>query len=547
MAAGVNARNEIAGDPLLAIEGLTVSVNDHAVLDDITLDVRSGEFLAIVGESGSGKSTLVNTVLQLLPDSFTASGHVRFHGRELLGADRRQLAGIRGDRIGFVPQDPGTSLNPVRTIGYQLAEVFLLHRRELSAAEVRERSIALLQQVGIDDPERRLRQYPHQLSGGQKQRVLIAIAFALSPDLLIADEPTSALDATVQRQILEVFARLAAENGSTVLFITHDLALATDFASRLLVLKDGRVVEDDATRTVVVAPRSAYTRFLLHGVRTRDVDIPKVDTSAPAAISVDGVSKTFPVRGRRSGTVTAVDDLSFEVPAGSAFALVGASGSGKTTVARIVLGLEGASSGTVIVDGEAVNASRAGRRQKLWRHIQLVHQNPYASLNPRSSVAAIVGGPLRAHRIGTRAERANRVAELLDAVALPQRLGVRRPAELSGGQRQRVAIARALALNPKIIALDEPLSALDAVTQAQVIDLLKELQRDRGLTYLFISHDLAIVRDFADSVAVLHKGRLVETGGTGQVLVAPQAAETQALVAAEPGVRAREWLVGAGR
>ncbi|MFF2083864.1 dipeptide ABC transporter ATP-binding protein [Nocardia sp. NPDC058176] len=529
---------------LLDVRGLRVAAGEQQILRGIDLSVRRGEFLAIVGESGSGKTTLVNTVLGLLPPGFTIDAdRLDLAGLDLRALTAKQLNSIRGKRIGYVPQDPGTSLVPVKTVGAQVGEIFRLHRRDLSRAEVTRRSVELLERVGIDNPEQRLRQYPHQLSGGQRQRVLIAIAFALDPEVLIADEPTSALDATVQQQVMEVFAQLALESNTTVLFITHDIALATDYATRLVVLKDGAVLEDGSLESVVVRSPQEYTRFLLRGI-----EAPPARPRAPerahtrTVIEVSGLDKVFALRGRRTGTIHAVKDVSFQVAEGTTFALVGESGSGKSTTARLILGLERPTGGSVRLSGTEIDVSSARSRRALWRNIQLVHQNPYASLNPRDSVAELVSAPLRAHRLGNRRERAARVTELLDFVALPAALAGRKPAELSGGQRQRVAVARALALQPKILVLDEPTSALDVVTQAQVIDLLRRLQRELDLTYLFISHDLVLVRDFADHTAVLSRGELVEQGSVDDVLRAPRSPQARALVDAEPGRRGRGLL-----
>ncbi|QAY69287.1 dipeptide ABC transporter ATP-binding protein [Xylanimonas protaetiae] len=552
-----------APQPVLAVRDLRVSYRGRSGVVDavrgVTFDVLPGEIVALVGESGSGKSTTAHAAVGLLPHAGGVTG-----GSIALGADasrRLDLAGlpqrawerVRGSRVGLVPQDPGVALNPVVRIGEQVAEVLRIHglagRRDAAAT-----AVEILRSVGLDNPEARARQYPHQLSGGMRQRVLIGIALAARPELVIADEPTSALDVTVQRRVLDLLVDLTQQAGSAVLLITHDLAVAADRAHRVVVLKDGEVVEQGPTAELLAAPQHPYTQALLAaapglslgrdevgpggaaGAATASARVAERDAvaaPAPDLLVVDGLRKQFALGAR--GTLTAVDDVSFTIPRGSAFALVGESGSGKSTTARLVLGLERADAGTVRIDGRDVAGARGPALRDLRRRTQLVHQNPYASLDPRFTVAQVVDEPLRAHRTGPRAERRARVAELLDAVHLPQALASRRPAELSGGQRQRVAIARALALDPDLLVLDEPTSALDVSVQARVLDLLAQLRAERGLTYLFISHDLAVVRQVADHVGVLSHGRLVETGPVADVFDHPQDPYTAELVSAVPG------------
>mgnify|MGYP001408574143 CR=1 FL=1 len=519
----------------------------------VDLHVRPGEVVALVGESGSGKSTTAHAVVGLLPETGRVTA-----GSVTLGADERaalDLAAlparawsqVRGVRVGLVPQDPGVALNPVQRIGDQVAEVLRIHGRA-GRRDARERAVAILEAVGIDEPRARARQYPHELSGGMRQRVLIGIALACEPELVVADEPTSALDVTVQRRVLDLLADLTARAGTAVLLITHDLAVAADRAERVVVMKDGRVVESGPTAQVLGDPQHPYTRELIAAAPGLHADRAPVTTSPRPAPTVDApqvlddllvvehLRKTFRVGGRRSGvSVRAVDDVSFAVPRGSAFALVGESGSGKSTTARLVLDLERADSGSVRFDGEQVAGARGEALRRLRRRTQLVHQNPYASLDPRFTVAQVVDEPLRSHRVGTPAERRARVAELLDLVRLPADVAGRRPGELSGGQRQRVAIARALALDPELLVLDEPTSALDVSVQTRVLALLADLRAERGLTYLFISHDLAVVRQVADVVGVMSAGRLVETGPVDQVFDHPQDPYTVELVGAIPG------------
>ncbi|MFB2572538.1 dipeptide ABC transporter ATP-binding protein [Micrococcus sp. IITD107] len=542
---------------LVDIQNLQVTYGDSSpALDGVDLTIRPGEVVALVGESGSGKSTLTKAIIGLLSGSGRVTGGtLTFDGQDLVNASTAEFRRVRGTRIGLVPQDPGASLDPVRTIGYQLTEVFRIHpQKELRSKESQLAEAArLLDLVGIDRPEQRLRQFPHELSGGLKQRVLIAMAFALKPDLLIADEPTSALDVTVQKRVLEVFDRLAKQTGTAVLFVTHDLALATDHASRIVVLQNGRIVEDRDVRAIATDPQHEYTKLLVDaaGQRTPADDlleralaaagikdpVPDLEAQLLPAVEVHGLTKVF---GTGEAARRAVDDVSFSVPAGTTFSLVGESGSGKSTTARLILRLLHQDAGTVHVHGQDVSDLTGRQRRDLWKDLQLVYQNPDSALDPRMSIEKIVSEPLDNHRIGTRAERKAKVAELLEQVNLPPRVAAARPAELSGGQRQRVAIARALVLGARTIVLDEALSALDVLTQAQVLDLLDALQRDLGLTYIFISHDLHIVEQISDRVGVMQAGRLVESGTVREIFDSPREHYTQALLAANPGNLLRE-------
>ncbi|ALM86099.1 ABC transporter ATP-binding protein [Bordetella sp. N] len=529
---------------MLEIENLTIRYRSNAqpAVDDARLSIAGGEIVAVIGESGSGKSTLSKAVIGLLPKTARiAGGSIRLAGQDITTLSERELVGLRGRVVGLVPQDPATSLNPVQTIGAQVAEVFKLQasKRQWTRAQLREEAAALLELVGIDNPEQRLLQYPHELSGGMKQRVLIAIAFGLRPKLLIADEPTSALDVTVQKQVLEVFDRLARKTGVAVLFVTHNLAVACDHAQRAIVMRNGQILESGAIEDLVFKPRHQYTRDLVGSAfKLRAIAQRAEPAASPPALEVVGLSKIY---AHGSGQqFKAVDMVSFSVAAGSTFALVGESGSGKSTIARLVLGLARPNAGSVRVAGrEATNLAGAAQRE-IWRHIQLVHQNPQVSLDPRLTIEQIIGEPLQAFDIDNRARRPQLVAELLDQVGLPRSVAGRRPRELSGGQQQRVAIARALAPRPRIVVLDEALSALDVVTQGRIIDLLARLQQDLKLTYLFISHDLELVRSLSDSVAVLRQGRLIETGPTRRVFDQPQHPYTRVLLDATPGKRLRE-------
>ncbi|WP_223694096.1 dipeptide ABC transporter ATP-binding protein [Leifsonia poae] len=542
---------------LLEIQDLSVSYATRAgtqrVVENVSLAVEAGEVVALVGESGSGKSTTAHAVLGLLADNGRIDGgRILLNGTDIAGWSDRRLRGIRGTRIGLVPQDPGSSLDPVKTIGSQVGEALRIHRRGGDRAGVRDRVLSLLTRVGLDDPARRAKQYPHELSGGMRQRVLIAIAIALEPDLIIADEPTSALDATVQRRILDLLDDLREEFGTAVLFVTHDLGVAADRSQRIVVLKGGEVQEQGGTADVLASPKSAYTRTLLAnapalaqpGFRTPHAplylrDAGGVASEDPYAIRVSNLVKEFGSSGHGRSAFRAVDDVSFDVRRGSTHALVGESGSGKTTTARLVVRLAEATAGTVLVDGEDVGALRARQVRELRRRIQLVYQNPFASLDPRQSVRDIVAEPLRNFGIlDDRDARRRRAAELVDRVALPAEILGRRPRELSGGQRQRVAIARALAVEPEVLVLDEAVSALDVTVQAQILALLDGLQRDLGLTYLFISHDLAVVRAISDTVSVMRTGRVVESGTTEQIFTAPGHEYTRELLASVPRGRA---------
>ncbi|ROS63115.1 peptide/nickel transport system ATP-binding protein [Curtobacterium sp. PhB172] len=531
---------------LLSIQDLTVTYgrgsSARTALHGVSLDVGRGERVAIVGESGSGKSTTAHAVLRLLPAAADLTGGtVRLSGAadgsgdlDLVTATDRQVRSVRGVRIGFVPQDPTVSLNPVTRIGTQVAEVLRIHGLA-TGAEARERAVEELRRAGIDRPGLRARQYPHELSGGMRQRVLIAIALIGDPELLVADEPTSALDVTVQRTILDHLDRLVAERGTSVLFITHDLGVAADRADRIVVMSEGRIVEQGTPAEVLGAPREPYTRALIAAAPSLDDVTVSVGAAPRLQAGVDeplvvatGLRKSF-------ARVAAVDGVDVTVPRGRTLALVGESGSGKSTTARLVLGLERPDAGRVRFDGADVGGARGAALRAYRRQAQIVQQNPYAALHPRLSVGAVIADPLAAFGIGTRRSRAARAAELLDLVALPSAVLGRRPAELSGGQRQRVAIARALALDPSFIVLDEPVSALDVSVQAQILDLLAELQSTLGVSYLFISHDLAVVRRIAHEVSVLRGGRVVEHGDVAQVLHDPQHEYTRALLDAIPG------------
>lgn len=538
---------------LLTIEDLNVSYESRGersqVVRGATFAVQKGEVVALVGESGSGKSTTAHAIVRLLAENGSIDGGtITLGDTDLTALGERALRGIRGRRIGLVPQDPNNSLNPVKRIGDSLGEVLRIHQWGSKPA-IEARVLELLERVGIPDPQRRARQYPHELSGGMKQRVLIASAIALEPELIIADEPTSALDVTVQRTILDLIDELREAHGMSVLMVTHDLGVAAERADRIVVMRGGRIVEQGESQRIVTSASDEYTRTLLAGAASLHGSFgllgkrgqrPASVVSEENAIEVRGLSQDF-------GDFRAVDDLSLAIPYGTTHAIVGESGSGKTTAVRAILGFHPATAGEITVAGTAVRDGRGrtvrGRAaRELRRSAQLVLQNPYSSLDPRRTVADTIAEPLVNFGLGDRASRRTRVAEILDRVALPASVADSLPRELSGGQRQRVAIARALVIQPQVVVLDEPVSALDVTVQAQVLELLDELQRDLGLTYLFISHDLGVVAKISDTVSVMRSGRVVEHGDTGDVFTNPTTSYTRELLDAIPG---RADLAGA--
>ena len=527
---------------LLQVEDLHVSYGPSEVVRGVSFAVGEGRALALIGESGSGKSTIARAVLRLLGSRRArVDGSITVRGREITGLREREFLPLRGRVLGFVPQDPGSSLNPVRSIGAQALEAAALVPGTRSRAQREALVVSALERVGLPEPQRIADSFPHQLSGGQLQRVLIALAILPGPRLLVADEPTSALDVTVQEQILDLLDELRRELGIGVLLITHDLAVAAARADEVVVLQDGSIQEAGPTDSVFTAPRSPYTRALQADVPGLNPDRfaglrAERDERHPAAgadlqVDVRGISRTFRTRERE---VRALADVSFTIPRGRTHALVGESGSGKSTAARALLGLETMDAGTLDVGGVEVDPSDPRALRELRRHLQFVHQNPFTSLDPRFTVGRIVREPLDLYRVGDRAAREERAAWALEAVRLPERLRDRRPGALSGGQRQRVAIARALALQPDVLVLDEPTSALDVTVQAGILEVLATLQRDLGLTYLFISHDLGVVRQFADTLTVLRRGEVVESGSVEEVFAVPREEYTRALISSIP-------------
>ncbi|PSC06218.1 microcin ABC transporter ATP-binding protein [Alsobacter soli] len=525
--------------PLLSVRDLSVVFRQGGkqttAVDHVSFEVGAGETVALVGESGSGKSVSALSVLKLLsyPPASHPSGEVLFKGRDLLQASEDELRKVRGNAITMVFQEPMTSLNPLHTIERQIGEILDLHKG-LSGQAARRRTVELLTQVGIRDPEGRLGAYPHELSGGQRQRVMIAMALANEPDLLIADEPTTALDVTVQAQILKLLARLKADNGMAMLFITHDLGIVRKIADRVCVMTQGHIVEQGPVEQVFQNPQHAYTRKLLAAEPKGRPEPPRAD--APVIVEAQDLRVWFPIRQgflkKVVSHVKAVDGISIAVREGETVGVVGESGSGKTTLGLAMLRLI-SSQGPIVHLGQRLDGLNSKAMRPLRRDLQIVFQDPYGSLSPRLSVADIVGEGLDALDLGLSYEQRREViARALVDVGLDPAAMDRYPHEFSGGQRQRIAIARAMALEPKFVVLDEPTSALDMSVQAQIVDLLRELQRKRSLAYMFISHDLKVVRALANEVIVMQNGKVVEQGPAAELFARPKTDYTRALFAA---------------
>lgn len=524
------------GDAVLSVSGLSVTFRSGVqAVRDVSFAIRRGETLALVGESGSGKSVTALSVLQLLPPSgVTLSGSVSVLGTEMVGAALPVLQTVRGNRVGMVFQEPMTSLNPLHGIGQQVEEAVSLHQ-PLRGPALRARVVELLTLVGLPNPEKRLNALPHELSGGQRQRVVIAMALANSPDLLIADEPTTALDVTIQAQILDLLRDLQRRIGMAVLFITHDLTLVRQFAGRVCVMKGGQIVESGDTAALFADPQHAYTRHLLAS-HPSGQPVP-VAEDAEDALTVENLKVWFPVRGglfrRVTDHIRAVNGVSFRLRQGETLGVVGESGSGKTTLALALLRLvQGDLGGRAVFAGSDLMTLPSPALRALRRDMQVVFQDPFGSLSPRMSVGEIIAEGLRLHDPLPEAEIRAQVAAVLEEVGLPADSQDRYPHEFSGGQRQRISIARALILRPRLIVLDEPTSALDLTVQAQIISLLRDLQRRYRLTYLFISHDLRVVRVLAHRLLVMRGGEVMEDGETEAVFAAPRHPYTRALLAA---------------
>ncbi|RWP06039.1 ABC transporter ATP-binding protein [Mesorhizobium sp.] len=525
--------------PLLSVRDLSVAFAQEGrqsmAVDHISFDIAKGETVALVGESGSGKSVSALSVLKLLPYPAAShpSGKILFQGADLLAADEKALRRVRGNKITMIFQEPMTSLNPLHTIEQQIVEVLTLHQG-LGDRQAKARTLELLNEVGIREPEKRLDAYPHQLSGGQRQRVMIAMALANEPELLIADEPTTALDVTVQAQILELLAELKSRKGMSMLFITHDLGIVRKIADRVCVMTKGKIVETGPTKEIFANPQHSYTRHLLAAEPKGKP--PAANTAARPVMTGQDIKVWFPIKKgffrRTVDNVKAVDGIDVTVRAGQTLGVVGESGSGKTTLG-LALARMISSTGTIQFNGRDINELSFNAMRPLRRELQIVFQDPFGSLSPRMSVSEIIEEGLKIHEPKLSPdERDKRIVDVLGEVGLDPATRNRYPHEFSGGQRQRIAIARAMVLNPRFVMLDEPTSALDMSVQAQVVDLLRSLQAKHDLAYLFISHDLKVIRALANDVIVMRNGRIVEAGPSEQIFERPQTEYTKALISA---------------
>lgn len=537
---------------ILDVKNLALAFGNTRVVDDISFQIRQEQTLSLVGESGSGKSMSALAIMRLLPPAARIQqGRVTLFGRELLSVSEQRMRNIRGRDMGMIFQEPMTSLNPVIKVGEQIAESLRVHHK-MSRSQAKLRAIELLDQVGIVEPEQRSQDYPHLLSGGMKQRVMIATALAGKPKLLIADEPTTALDVTIQAQVLDLIKDLQRSHGTAVLFITHDLAVVSQVADEVVVMREGKILEQGSSDNFFAKPQHEYSRELFDALpsfekRGKSLQTGQQQNADSAAdsdvvLSVDDLKIHFPIRKglfkRTVGHVKAVDGVSFELKKGQTLALVGESGSGKTTIGRGILKLNPTTSGELLYEQNNIADLDYNQLLQYRSDVQVVFQDPYSSMNPRMLVGEILAeGMIALDICPDRASRARRIQSLLEQVGLPEDAALRYPHEFSGGQRQRICIARALAVDPKVLILDEPTSALDVSVQAQILDLLYELQQELGLSYLFITHDISVVAYFAHDVIVMQHGKLVEQGSVQQVLQQPEDPYTQQLLAAVPQVR----------
>ncbi|TWT01517.1 ABC transporter ATP-binding protein [Planomicrobium sp. CPCC 101079] len=533
-------------EAILEVKNLRVSFQtgekEFEAVRGVSFDVKKGETLGIVGESGSGKSVTARTIMRLLPSppSFIKEGEVTFLGENLAHKTEKEMEEIRGRDIGMIFQDPMTSLNPTIRIGDQIAESLMKHQR-IGKAEAKAQAIDILKLVGIRDSAVRYNQYPHEFSGGMRQRVMIAIALACRPTLLIADEPTTALDVTIQAQILNVMKDIQQKMGTSIILITHDLGVVAGMCDRVAVMKDGEIVETGTTEEIFESPKHPYTQKLLNALPRLD-EKKKAKRTPLAAIGDDSVKPLLHVESLKQhfdmgkgNTVKAVDDISFFIRRGETLGLVGESGSGKSTTGRAILRLHEPTDGNVLYEGMSVNRLSKKEMKMMRRHMQMIFQDPYSSLNPRLKVLDIIGQALDLHKLSaSKEERKRRVEELLEMVGLDASHALRYPHEFSGGQRQRIGIARALAVEPNFIVCDEPLSALDVSIQSQIVELLEDLQHRLGLTYLFIAHDLSMVKHISDRVAVMYAGKIVELAESEELYANPQHEYTKSLLSAIP-------------
>lgn len=535
----MQAEKSVGAEPLLDVRDLSVAFRsagrETLAVDRISFSIKRGETVALVGESGSGKSVSALSIMQLLPYPTAShpSGEITFKGESLMGADQPTLRKVRGNQISMIFQEPMTSLNPLHTIERQIGEILDVHKG-LSDTQARARTLELLHQVGIQQPERRLSAYPHQLSGGQRQRVMIAMSLANEPDLLIADEPTTAVDVTVQAQILKLLRQLSRDLGMALLLITHDLGIVRKMADRVCVMTGGHIVETGATKQIFDAPEHDYTKHLLAAEPSGTP--PKSDTSAATVVEANNLKVWFPIRKgflrKVVDHVKAVDDISVKVRAGQTLGIVGESGSGKTTLGLAIMRLIG-SEGEISYQGNRIDTRSFGQMRAIRNEMQVVFQDPYGSLSPRLSIGGVVEEGLLVHGSSMSfAQRREKVSQALYEVGIDPATQDRYPHEFSGGQRQRIAIARALVLEPKFVMLDEPTSALDMSVQAQIVDLLRSIQKRHNLAYLFISHDLKVVRALSNEVVVVRHGKVVEQGESTRVFDQPQTEYTKALMAA---------------
>jgi peptide/nickel transport system ATP-binding protein len=528
--------SDIATRPLLEVDDLTIGFGSMLAVKGVSFAVQPGEIIGIVGESGSGKSITCRALMGLLPGAASSGGRVRLNGRDLNGLDETGWRAVRGPEMAMIFQNPASHLDPLRRIGHQIAAPIIRHHG-ISREEGNRRAISLLEDVGIRDPGLRARSYPHEFSGGMKQRAMIAAAIGCGPKLLVADEPTTALDVTVQARILELLKKLNRERGLAIILVSHDLGVVADICSRAIVMRHGEIVEQGTIDQIVNQPRHPYTRLLIDsqpGRRNRATA--NAGGAAEPLLKVQNLSVSFPAKntsglvGRRVAPFLALDGVDLDIAAGETVGIVGESGSGKSTLARAVIRQNRPSAGTILMDGKNVHALHGEELTRFRRRVQMVFQNPYDSLNPRMTALEAIAEPIWRHGLADRRTAQRDAGELMDMVELPRALRDRKPRQLSGGQCQRVGLARALALRPQLLIADEITSALDVTTQAQILELLTRLQRERSLTLLYISHDLSVVSNLCQRVYVFRAGRIVESGQARQVLTTPGHPYTQELV-----------------